>query len=185
MRRSTSLSVWIVALLLVSACGGPPTSPDPAASSPASPVTSPAPTASLPPAPTGKATFKVRHRSRTLGGSIVPISIYDRTGEMKAARRAKDRDQSPPIESRLQPRLGADPSIRRDLRVLWIGGICDSTYTVEVTLNAAGGYHVDVRQGPYLSGNCDTLAVQRGVVLKFKSRVDASIATGTFVSAVP
>ncbi len=104
---------------------------------------------------------------------------------MKAARRAKQRDASPPIESDPQPQIGADPSIRRDLRVLWRGGICDSTYTIEVTRNPAGGYHVDVRQAPYLSSNCDTIAIQRGVVLKFKSPVDASIATGTFVNALP
>ncbi len=187
MRRSAShCSVWIVALLLVTACGSPPTSPDPTSSPAGSPVTSPTPgPASLPPAPTGEPTFKVKHRSLTLGGSVVPIFIYDRTGTIKAARRAKQRDASPPIESDLQPQIGADPLIRRDLRVLWRGGMCDSTYTIEVTRNAAGGYHVDVRQAPLLSLNCDTPAIQRGVVLKFKSRGDASIATGTFVSAVP
>lgn len=181
-RSALHRSAWVVALMLVSACGGPPLSPDP--TSPPSPAASASPeAASPPPAPIGEPTFKVKHRSTSLGGSVVPVLIYDRTGMMKAARRAKERDLSPVIKSNVQPRIGADPSIRRDLRVLFYGGPCDSEYTVEVTLNAAGGYHFDVRQAPFVSLDCDTPAIERGVVLKFKSPVDPSIATGTFVSA--
>ena len=156
-------------------------SPSPAFPSPTSLAASPSTGPTL--EPTVGPAFGVKQRGSD--GPEITIFIFDPTGLLTAARGATEQDEAPLIVTEVEPRIGGVPDAPNDVRVLWGGGVCDTTYTVEITKDPDGGLHFDVSQGPQSSSTCDSLGIGRGVVLTFKSPVDATKATGAFHSASP
>jgi hypothetical protein len=156
------LTVLLVSVIALAACATGGRSPSPIASSGA--------------APSSTLAFEVKQQGSD--GSEVTIIVIDDTGSLVSARAATEQDEQPVIDSEIEPRIGPVPGAPNDLRVLWGGAVCDTSYAAEITTNPDGALHVDVGQGPMASSVCDSLGIRRGVVLTFSAPVDATKVTG-------
>ncbi len=181
--RPCPVLAFLVQVVLMVCCSTGGTSPSRAAPSLASSSVSPSAGSTSP--STGKPTFEVKQQAAD--GPEITILIFDPAGALASARGAMEADESPLItsESEVGPRIGSVPGVPNDLRVLWGGWVCDTSYTIWIGTNEDGGPYIDVTQGPLSNPDCDALGIRRGVVLTFSSPVDATKATGGFHSSVP
>ncbi len=118
-------------------------------------------------------------------GPEISILIYDSMTQLTSARGATEPDQLPLIKGKGPLWISPVPSRSKQLRVLWGGGGCDTTYTVSIGTNENGEVSIDITQGPPSNPECDTLGIRRGVILTFAAQVDATKVTSGFHSSVP
>jgi hypothetical protein len=150
-------------------------SPSPSASGP---VDSPSPSItppSTPPdsgpgwwPPSGAITFDLTSQVAA-GAPPVRLAVVDQSERMTDVEETGDVD---PSTVQLDGRYGAyaEPGHPGRIHLVWVGGICDTQITITIT---AGIRSILFDMGPQPS-DCDTLGVQRQVVLDFDRPVDVA-----------
>jgi hypothetical protein len=107
------------------------------------------------------------------------VTIRDASGSLVSARPATETELAatpggpPSAAAAFNPGGAASP----ELTLVWAGGICDTTAAVDIASDVRS---ITVAPGPV--GSCDSTYVGRGLVLTFRSAIDARTVT---VSVAP
>ncbi len=118
--------------------------------------------------PSGAITFDLTSQVAA-GAPPVRLAVVDESERLTGVAETGDVD---PSTVQLDGRFGAyaEPGHPGRVHLVWVGGICDSQITVTVT---AGIRSIVFDMGPQPS-DCDTLGVERQVVLDFDRPVDVA-----------